>query len=61
MKYIPLVMLDCMFAMFDRTGDTKLLVLIYFGALFNFMSSSVAKHLVWVIKPNNIPVAIKLA
>ena len=30
-------------------------------ALFNYMSSSVAKHLGWAIKPSNTPGAVKLA
>ena len=30
----------------DEIGDTKLLALIDSGALFNFVSSSVAKHLI---------------
>ena len=45
----------------DGIGDMKLLPLINFGALYNFMSSSVAKHFGRAIKPNNTPVAVKLA
>ena len=39
----------------------KLLVLIESGILFNFMSSLVAKHLGWAIKPKSTSVAVKLA
>ena len=43
------------------TGDTKLLALIDSGALLNFMSSLVARHLGWAIRPNNTLVAVRLA
>ena len=47
--------------MSDGARDTKLLALIDSGILFNFMSSLVAKHLDWAIKPNDTLVAVKLA
>ena len=55
------MMLDCKFVISDGIGDTKLLALIDSGVLFNFMSSLVAKHLGWAIKPSNSPFSVKLA
>ena len=55
------MMLTCKFTISDGTGDVKLLALIDSGASFYFMSSLVAKHLGWAIKPNNTLVAMKLA
>ena len=55
------MMLDCKFAMSDGTGEIKLLALINSDALFNFMYLSMAKLLGWAIRPNNTPVAVKLA
>ena len=54
-------MLDCKFAMIDRAGEMKLLTIVDSGALFNYMSSSVAKHLGWAIKPNSTLFAVMLA
>ena len=54
-------MLDCKFTTSDGTGDMKLLVLAEPCALFNFMSSLVAKCLSWAVSPNTTPVAVKLA
>ena len=39
------MMLDCKFTMVNGTKDTKLLALTDSGALFNSISSSVAKRL----------------
>ena len=47
--------------MSDGTGDMKLLALIDPDTLFNFMSSLVAKYLVWEINLNNTLVAVQLA
>ena len=47
--------------MSDVTGNIKLLDIIDSGAFFNFAGSLVAKQLGWAIKPNNTPVAVKLA
>ena len=58
---MPLIMLNCNFIMFDKTRDFQFLVLINSNALFSFISSSVPKHLGWVAKPKNTPVAVKLA
>ena len=55
------MMLDCKIAMSDRTGDTKQLALINSSAWFSFMSSSLAKCLGWVLKPNNTLDLVKLA
>ena len=46
---------------FDGSGDMKLLVLIDYSASFNIMSSLVAKHLDWVIRPNTTAFEVKLA
>ena len=54
-------MLLCKFDMSDGIRDTKLLALIDYGALFNFMSFSVAKFLGWLVRPNTTQVAVKLA
>ena len=54
-------MLDCKFAIYDGTGNMKLLALSDSSAIFNFMSSLVAKHIGWVVKLNNTPVAVGLA
>ena len=47
--------------MSNGTRDMKLLALIDPDTLFNFMSSLVAKYLVWAIKPNNTLIAVQLA
>ena len=60
-EWVPLMIMDCKFTMADGAGDMKLLALADFGDLFNFMSSLVAKHLGWAIKPKNTPVAAKLS
>ena len=54
------MMLNCKFPMSDGTGDTKLLALIDSSSSFTSISSLVAKHLGWAIKPNNTPVTVKL-
>ena len=47
--------------MSDGTAYIKLLVLIYAGVLFIFLSSLVAKHLGCKIKHNTTLLAVKLA
>ena len=55
------MVLDCKFDRSDRTGDMKLLALVNSSALLNFMSSSVAKYLGCIIRPNTILIMVKLA
>ena len=54
-------MLDYKFAVTNGTRYMKLLALIDFSILLNSISSLVATHLGWAIKPNNTPGAVTLA
>ena len=52
------MILDCKLAIYDGTGDIKLLALIDSNVFFKCMSFLVAKNLGWVMKPNNTLFAI---
>ena len=54
------MILDCKLTISDGTGNTKLLALIDSNTSFNFISSPVAKHLGWLVRPNTTPLAVKI-